>query len=130
MGREPEGLDHAPSGVIVVAGDLSPAELAQISRGQIAGIATESGSRTSHVMIMARSLEIPAVVGAGPGLVRQIDDGDLLIVDGHRGRVLLEPDPATVAEHRKRLADLRALSRRLLRYVAPASGIWWAWARS
>ncbi len=117
MGREPEGLANAPPGVIVVAGDLSPAELAQVTRRAIAGLVTESGSRTSHVTIMARSLEIPAVVGAGGGLVREIADGDLLIVDGHRGRVLVDPDPATVAEHRKRLADLQALSRRLLRYV-------------
>ena len=117
MGREPEGLANAPPGVIVVAGDLSPAELAQVTRRAIAGLVTESGSRTSHVTIMARSLEIPAVVGAGGGLVREIADGELLIVDGHRGRVLVDPDPATVAEHRKRLVDLQALSRRLLRYV-------------
>lgn len=117
MGREPEGLANAPPGVIVVAEDLSPAELAQVTRRSIAGLVTESGSRTSHVTIMARSLEIPAVVGAGGGLVREIADGDLLIVDGHRGRVLVDPDPATVAEYRKRLADLQALSRRLLRYV-------------
>ncbi len=117
MGREPEGLANAPPGVIVVAGDLSPAELAQVTRRAIAGLVTESGSRTSHVTIMARSLEIPAVVGAGSGLVREVADGDLLIVDGHRGRVLIGPDPATVVEYRKRMADLQALSRRLQRYV-------------
>ncbi len=117
MGRVPEGLGNAPPGVIVVAEDLSPAELAQVTRCAIAGLVTESGSRTSHVTIMARSLEIPAVVGAGGGLVPQITDGDLLIVDGHRGRVLLDPDPATIAEHRKRLADFQTLSRQLLRYV-------------
>ncbi len=117
MGRAPEGLGNAPPGVIVVAEDLSPADLAQVTRRPIAGLVTETGSRTSHVTIMARSLEIPAVVGAGGGLVRQIADGDLLIVDGHRGRVLIDPDPATVAEHRKRRVDFQALSRRLLRYV-------------
>jgi phosphotransferase system enzyme I (PtsI) len=103
--------------VIVVAEDLSPSDLAQVTRRPIAGLVTETGSRTSHVTIMARSLEIPAVVGAGGGLVRQIADGDLLIVDGHRGRVLTDPDPATVAEHRKRRVDFQTLSRRLLRYV-------------
>ena len=92
-------------------------ELTQVTRRSIAGLVTESGSRTSHVTIMARSLEIPAVVGVGGGLLREIADGDLLIVDGHRGRVLIDPDPATVADHRKRLADLQTLSRRLLRYV-------------
>jgi len=117
MGRVPEGLANAPPGVIVVAEDLSPAELAQVTRSSIAGLVTESGSRTSHVTIMARSLQIPAVVGAGAGLVRQIADGDQLVVDGHRGRVLINPDPSTIAEHRKRLADFEALSLQLLRYV-------------
>jgi len=117
MGREPEGLANAPPGVIVVAEDLSPAELAQVTRSRVAGLVTETGSRTSHVTIMARSLEIPAVVGVGVGLVREIADGELLIVDGHRGRVLIDPDPESVAEHRKQLVDLQALSRQLLRYA-------------
>src|SRR5262249_20304063 len=68
MGREPEGLGNAPPGVIVVAEALSPGEVAQVTRDRVAGFVTETGSRTSHVTIMARSLEIPAVVGAGSEL--------------------------------------------------------------
>jgi phosphotransferase system enzyme I (PtsI) len=117
MGREPEGLRNAPPGVIVVAEDLSPAEVAQVTRRQIAGFLTESGSRTSHVTIMARSLELPAVVGAGSGLVREIADGAILIIDGRCGYVIVDPDPETIAEHRKQLADFQTLSRQLLRYV-------------
>ncbi len=117
MGREPEGLGNAPPGVVVVAEDLSPAEIAQMTGQRIAGFLTESGSRTSHVTIMARSLEMPAVVGAGAGLVRTIVDGTTLILDGRRGRVIVDPDPASIAEHRKQQADYQALSQQLLRYV-------------
>ena len=108
MGREPEGLGNAPAGVIVVAEDLSPAELAQVTREKIAGFVTETGSRTSHVTIMARSLEIAAVVGAGAGLVGALTDGVPLIVDGRVGRVLVDPDSDTIVQYRKVAEDDRA----------------------
>jgi len=117
MGREPEGLRNAPAGVIVVAEDLSPGEVAQVTRDRIAGFVTESGSRTSHVTIMARSLEIPAVVGAGAELAREVPDGVTLILDGRTGRVIVDPDPSQIAEYQKQLADLKVLSRELFRYV-------------
>jgi phosphoenolpyruvate-protein phosphotransferase (PTS system enzyme I) len=117
MGREPEGLRNAPAGVIVVAEDLSPGEVAQVTRESVAGFVTETGSRTSHVTIMARSLEIPAVVAVGAELVRELPDGVTLILDGRTGRVIVDPDPTTIAEYQKQLADLKALSRELFRYV-------------
>jgi phosphotransferase system enzyme I (PtsI) len=117
MGREPEGLGNAPEGVVVVAEDLSPAEVAQICRDRIAGLVTEGGSRTSHVTIMARSLEIPAVVGAGHGLVREIADGTLLLVDGRTGALFVDPGPGILEEYRKQRLDLQAMARDLLRYA-------------
>ncbi len=117
MGREPEGLVNAPVGVIVVSDDLSPADVAQVSREQIAGIVTEGGSRTSHVTIIARSLGIPAVVGTGAGLARAVPDGARVIVDGGAGRVLVDPEPGVVAEYSKRRAELARLGRDSLRYV-------------
>ncbi len=117
MGRQPEGLANAPPGVILVAEDLSPADVAQVSRERIAGIVTEGGSRTSHVTIIARSFEIPAVVGAGSDLVRTLQDGARLIVDGRSGQVLIDPDPSSVAEYEKRLTDFEARTREYLRYV-------------
>lgn len=116
MGREPEGLGNAPEGVVVVAEDLSPAEVAQIRRDRIAGLVTEGGSRTSHVTIMARSLEIPAVVGAGHGLVREIADGTTLLVDGRTGALFVDPDPGILEEYRKQRIDLQAFAKELLRY--------------
>ena len=117
MGREPEGLMNAPQGVIVVANDLSPAELAQVERGRIAAFVTEAGSRTSHVTIIARSLEIPSVVGVGIGLVRDLTDGRTLVVDGRAGRVLIDPDEDTIAEYERRRSKAEMFERQLLRYV-------------
>jgi phosphotransferase system enzyme I (PtsI) len=117
LGREPEGLENAPPGVIVLAEDLAPGEVAQVTRAEVAGLVTEAGSRTSHVTIMARSLEIPAVVGAGPGLTSGVSDGTLLIVDGRSGRVLVDPDARTVADYERQLTERRVLSAQLLRYA-------------
>jgi phosphotransferase system enzyme I (PtsI) len=117
MGRDPEGLENAPPGVVVVCEDLSPAELAHTVRGRIAGIVTATGSRTSHVAIIARSLEIPAVVGAGAELLDAVADGLELIVDGRTGLVLIDPDDSAIAEYRVRQSDYRSFSRRLLRFT-------------
>jgi phosphotransferase system enzyme I (PtsI) len=126
MGREPEGLRNAPAGVVVVAEDLSPGEVAQVTRDSVAAFVTETGSRTSHVTIMARSLEIPAVVGAGSELARELADGVTLIVDGRTGRVIVDPDPSTIAEYLKLLANVDQLeeARDALRYGAEGIGLY------
>ncbi|MGH2898901.1 MAG: phosphoenolpyruvate--protein phosphotransferase, partial [Solirubrobacteraceae bacterium] len=94
-----------------------PGEVAQVTRDRVAGFVTETGSRTSHVTIMARSLEIPAVVGVGDELARELADGVTLVVDGRTGRVLVDPDESTIAEYRKQVADLAAVTRELMRFV-------------
>jgi phosphotransferase system enzyme I (PtsI) len=117
MGREPEGLKNAPIGVIVVAEDLSTAELAQLTKDHVLGVVTEGGSRTSHVTIVARSLEIPAVVGVSHALIERIRDGETLIVDGHAGYVIDDAEEATIAEFLKRRSHIEAVECRLLRYA-------------
>lgn len=117
LGGEPASLRDAPRGAIVVAEDLAPAEVAAVSRERIGGLIIEGGSRTSHVTIMARSLEIPAVVGAGSGLVQNVAEGARIVLDGHSGRVLVEPDPETVEEYRGLSSRLLRFSRQLLRYA-------------
>ncbi|MFQ5696844.1 MAG: phosphoenolpyruvate--protein phosphotransferase [Myxococcota bacterium] len=117
LGREPEGLGNAPEGVIVVAEDLSPAEMVQVSHGRIAAVVTASGSQTSHVMIIARSLQLPAVVGAGSGLVAAVTDGCRLIVDGRLGRVLIDPDDSLVASYEQKQSELETYKSGLLRYA-------------
>jgi phosphotransferase system enzyme I (PtsI) len=87
---------------VLVARDLSPAETATLSRESVLAIVTEVGTRTSHTAILARALEIPAVVGVA-GLLAQVGDGDRLLVDGLRGRVTVAPSPGATTE-----AELRA----------------------
>jgi len=93
--------------VIVVATDLTPSETAQLDRDFVLGFTTDIGGRTSHSAIMARSLEIPAVVGTGT-TVESIQDGDLLIVDGLIGDVLVNPTEEVVATYRKKAEDFTA----------------------
>lgn len=93
--------------VILVAEDLTPSETAQFNRNFVKGFATNVGGRTSHSAIMARSLEIPAVVGTKE-VLKQVKDGDLLILDGMKGTVLLNPDDTTVDEYRLKQAQYEA----------------------
>lgn len=109
--------------VIVVAEDLTPSDTAQLNRQFVKGFTTNIGGRTSHSAIMARSLEIPAVVGT-KDVLSQIESGDLLIVDGLDGEVIINPAPELVAEYEakrdrhlrqieewKKLRDLPTVSR-------------------
>lgn len=103
-------LDHA---TIIIARDLSPADTAGMVREPVLAFVTEVGSRTSHTSIMARALEIPAVVGA-PGALNLIRTGDTIIVDGLRGEVTIAPDEARIAEARARAARHLEFARGLL----------------
>ncbi|SDL88545.1 phosphotransferase system, enzyme I, PtsI [Aerococcus urinaehominis] len=81
--------------VVLVAVDLTPSDTAQLNRNYVKGFVTDIGGRTSHSAIMARSLEIPAVVGVGK-IASQVKDGQLVLVNGSTGEVVVEPDQATL----------------------------------
>jgi len=89
--------------VVIVAHDLTPSETAQMNKQFTKGFATEIGGRTSHSAIMARSLEIPAVVGCA-GILSEVKHGDLLVLDALKGKVIVNPDEATIAEYQKKAA--------------------------
>ncbi|WP_068615940.1 phosphoenolpyruvate--protein phosphotransferase [Paenibacillus tuaregi] len=89
--------------VIVIAEDLTPSDTAQLNRKYVLGFTTNIGGRTSHSAIMARSLEIPAVVGT-KDVVEQVNKGDLVIVDGLDGTVIINPTDEVVAEYRTKQA--------------------------
>ena len=76
--------------VIIVARDLAPSQTATLSRDKVLGIITAVGTRTSHTAILARALEIPAVVGV-KGLLKHVGDGDTLVLDGVHGKVVVSP---------------------------------------
>ncbi|AZU61342.1 phosphoenolpyruvate--protein phosphotransferase [Neobacillus mesonae] len=86
--------------VIIVAEDLTPSDTAQLNRQFVKGFTTNIGGRTSHSAIMARSLEIPAVVGTKTA-VEEIHNGDLVIVDGLKGEVHINPTPELVEQYRQ-----------------------------
>ncbi|NLI54908.1 MAG: phosphoenolpyruvate--protein phosphotransferase [Clostridiales bacterium] len=92
--------------VIVIAKDLMPSDTATIDTGYVLGFATELGGKTSHVAIMARGLDIPALVGAGGGLYDAVKDGDQLILDGSAGVVLLSPSEQEQGEYREKLRSI------------------------
>lgn len=93
--------------VVIIAEDLTPSDTAQLDRNFVKGFTTNIGGRTSHSAIMARSLEIPAVVGTKE-VMEVIQNGDIVIVDGLEGNVIVNPDEATLAEYRAKGAAYEA----------------------
>ena len=85
--------------VIIVAADLTPSDTAQLNRQYVKAFVTDIGGRTSHSAIMARSLEIPAIVGTKE-VTSIAKDGDIIIVDGLSGDVFINPSEEVVAEYR------------------------------
>ena len=96
-GRDDYFLDHLPGQKVIIAHDLTPSDTAGLDRENVQAFATESGSRTSHTAIMARSMQIPAVVGIQENILTLINNGDLVIVDGHAGSIIVNPGQATLA---------------------------------
>ncbi len=86
---DPESLSEP---TILVAHDLTPTEMGHFRDAKIIGIITEVGGPTTHAAILARSMEIPAIVGAGP-LASRLAEGDIVAMDGHTGEFHLSPDP-------------------------------------
>ena len=94
--------------VIVVAHDLTPSDTAQLNKKYVKGFVTNIGGRTSHSAIMARSLEIPAIVGTG-NISEVAGAEDFLIVDGIEGEIIVDPSEEEVAEYAKRAEDFEKL---------------------
>jgi phosphotransferase system enzyme I (PtsI) len=102
-----------PDDVIVVADDLTPADAIRLGRARVKGFAIESGGRTSHTTIIARSLNLPAVSGLS-GVTKQVADETPVIVDGEQGRVILHPTPEMLGYYKERCFDLQCRDRDLL----------------
>ena len=98
LGVKEVKLSAVPKGTVVVAKELTPSMTAGINKENIVGIITETGGKTSHSAILARALEIPAVLSV-IGAVSKLSAGEFVIVDGSQGVVIDEPDEATVREY-------------------------------
>jgi phosphotransferase system enzyme I (PtsI) len=106
LGQNSEPLQGLTSPVIVLATDLMPSDTADFTPRTVHAFATESGGNTSHTAILAGALEIPAVVGLGRFLT-DVSGGDMVIVDGEEGVLIIDPDEATLARYEeKRAAEL------------------------
>jgi phosphoenolpyruvate-protein phosphotransferase (PTS system enzyme I) len=115
LGRRREGIAHLTSPVLVLAHNLTPSETANLDRRYVRGFVTEVGGPGSHTAIVAEALEIPAIVGTGPFL-SEVSGGDLVIIDGDNGLVILQPDEETLARYRHEVEEIRTLAARLETY--------------
>lgn len=111
---DPElGVRTGDDKVILVAHDLTPSLTVQLDPRRVVGIATDSGTRASHNSILARSLDIPAVVSLGD-LSEHVREGDEIILDGRAGRVIVSPSPEDKHAYRERDFQIREWEQELL----------------
>jgi phosphotransferase system enzyme I (PtsI) len=113
LGKKREDVQNLTEEVVVVARELSPTQTAGFDRKYIKGLATDAGGRTSHTAIVARSLGIPAVV-ALEDLTETIHGGDVVIIDGNRGVVIVNPDLGTIQQYQDYLNQFEALENKLV----------------
>ena len=116
QGVKPVDIAALPEGSVIVAKDLTPSMTAGINPANVAGIVTEMGGRTSHSAILARALEIPAVV-AVPGILGQVEDGAEMIVDGSEGVVLAAPSEEEKAEYTAKRDQFLREKKELEQYI-------------
>ena len=120
MGIQSADIASLPAGSILVARDLTPSMTAGSNPANVAGIVTELGGRTSHSAILARALEIPAVV-AVTGLLAGVRDGDAIVLDGSSGDVYVNPDEETRKAFAGRRTQLADEKKELERYIGMPS---------
>ena len=102
--------------VVIIADDLTPSDTAQLNKNLVRGFATNIGGRTSHSAIMARSLEIPAVV-ACKTITDDVQAGDMIALDGIEGVVMINPDEATIQEYTTKRDEYKAYREELKKLV-------------
>ncbi len=116
LGIEELDISTVPAGTVLAAKDLTPSMTAGIVPENIAGVLTEVGGRTSHSAILARAMEIPAVLSI-EGICSQVKNGDMVVLDGTKGEAIVNPDEATVSEYEKKLEEYRKEKELLKKYT-------------
>ena len=109
-----------PEGAVLISESLRPSDAALLDPSRLAGVATEEGGAEGHTSVMLRALGVPAVLGAA-GLAHAIQPGDMVVVDGTAGTVVLNPGPETLAAARRAVTAF-ARERQRYRQAAPAAG--------
>ena len=110
---EYDSIEKISRGVIIVAHDLSPADTLQLNPDQVKAFVTDLGGRTSHTAIVARSIEIPAVVGS-ESATEKINGGDRLVVDGIEGRIIVNPSPEQLLDYQEKKKQYSQFQNHLL----------------
>jgi len=113
LGKEKKGLGDVKAKAIIVAHDISPSDTAAMHTKNVAAFVTDIGGKTSHTAIMAKSLEIPAVVGLEE-ITSKVNPGDILIVDGSLGIVIIDPDEETLRNYQQKLEKLKGIADKFL----------------
>ena len=115
-GGQDQGLSAISGPCIVIARDLTPSQTATLDKTKVRALATDLGGRTSHTAILAHALGIPAIVGLENATAR-VNTGDQVIVDGHRGILVTEPDAGQLLQYREEVTRIATLTdeRRSLR---------------
>jgi len=113
-------LSNLKEDIIVISSDLSPSDTASLQKDRVLGFATDIGGPTSHTAIMARSLKIPAVVGLGD-ITKKVKPGSLIILDGNRGIVIVNPTAVQIKKYQKRREEFVLYRKKLetLRSLPP-----------
>ena len=120
MGIQSVDISALPEGSIIVAKDLTPSMTAGINPANVTGIVTELGGRTSHSAILARALEIPAVVAVG-GVMDNVKDGDSIVLDGTTGEVFVNPEAAVKAQYEEKREQFLKEKKELEQYIGKPS---------
>jgi phosphotransferase system enzyme I (PtsI) len=110
LGKKQQGLEELKDAVIIVAHDLSPSDTATMYHKNVIGFVTDIGGKTSHTAIMAKSLEIPAVVGLETA-TEQIKEDDLLILDGNAGLIIVNPRQETLDKYERKQEKIEDLGK-------------------
>ncbi|MHB8073284.1 phosphoenolpyruvate--protein phosphotransferase [Desulfosporosinus fructosivorans] len=116
LGISTQSLSEITEKVILVAYDLTPSDTAQLDREKVVGIVTNIGGRTSHSAIMARSMEIPAVVGV-QDIMEKIKSGDFVIVDGSEGKIIVNPAEDLIQLYKEKQLSYEAQREELKKLV-------------
>ena len=120
LGVESVDIASLPEGTVIVAKDLTPSMTAGINPANVSGIVTELGGRTSHSAILARALEIPAVVALS-GILDNVSNGDALVLDGTEGTVLVNPEEPVLKEYQDKREAFLKEKKELEQYIGKPS---------
>ncbi|MGC9453959.1 MAG: phosphoenolpyruvate--protein phosphotransferase [Phycisphaerae bacterium] len=100
IGQRRQSLKHLSKDVAVLARDLTPSQTAGLDREHVLGLAIDAGGETSHTAIVAKAMDIPAVVGLND-VTAEVSGGDKVVIDGNRGIVIIDPDEQTIERYEK-----------------------------